>query len=388
MKMKILYDHQQFTLQRFGGISKCFCEYIKHRPQDVEYEIATIESNNEHLRESNLIPGLKPISWTNSIEFYKKHNYRGSTRVFAFLNLLPWFNSADKVNMKKSIEALKKGEYDVFHPTFFDDYFLQYLNGKPFVLTIYDMIPELFPQFFSQDNFQIIMKRKLVENADVIVAISQNTKDDIVRILKVPEEKVKVIYLGGPEREDIHEEAIIKCPYFLYMGMRNDYKNFPQTLVDISEFHKHYPSVKLVCTGPSFTLEEIQKIEELGLVDCVIYKSANDREVKNLYAHALAFIYPSMYEGFGMPILEAFAYGCPTLLNNKSSFPEIAGDAAIYFDSVAGRSDMPLAMKKLMTLTKDDRNALIQKGYERLKLYDWTKLSQQLHEVYRSVIKK
>lgn len=386
--MKILYDHQIFTIQNFGGISKCFCEYIKHRPAGVEYEIATIESNNEHLRCSGLIPDLRPISWTTKNDFCRKHFFRGNTRLFDLLNLLPWKNSAEKINGRESEKALKKGDFDVFHPTFFDDYYMPYLQGKPFVLTIYDMMPELFPQYFGANNFQIVQKRKLVKQADIIIAISQHTKDDVVRILGVPEEKVKVVYLGGPEREDIKEPALVNEPYFLYMGTRNDYKNFNQTLVDFAKFTNSHPTVKLVCTGAPFTQSELVDIKNFGLSNHVIHKRASDSEVKNLYAHAIAFIYPSLYEGFGMPILEAFAYGCPALLNNKSCFPEIAGDAALYFDSQEGKSDLPLVMERLINFSQEERTALVEKGYERLKLFSWEKLSAQLCQIYQSLIKK
>ena len=95
-----------------------------------------------------------------------------------------------------TIEELQKGEYDIFHPTFFDDYFLPYLKGKPFVLTIHDMIPELYPLFFRPDDIHIILKRKLAPLAKAIIAVSENTKQDIVRILGIPEEKIHVVYHG------------------------------------------------------------------------------------------------------------------------------------------------------------------------------------------------
>lgn len=386
--MKILYDHQIFTIQEFGGISKCFCEYIKHRPIGVDYEIATIESNNEHLRCSGLFPRLKPISSMNRVEFCKKLPFRGNSRLFDLFCLIPWFNPAEKINRRESKKAIKLRDYDVFHPTFFDDYYLPYLKGKPFVLTIHDMMPELFPQYFGANDFQIVQKRKLVKYADIIVAISQNTKDDIVRILGVPEEKVKVVYLGGPEREDINEKPLVPGQYILYMGTRDLYKNFMQTLVDFAEFQKEHKSVKLVCTGTPFKTSELCQIEKLGISDQVLHMHASDHEVKNLYAHAIAFIYPSLYEGFGMPILEAFAYGCPALLNNKSCFPEIAGDAAMYFDSEEGHSNLPQVLNCLINMSQQERLELIEKGYERLKLFTWEIRSAQLCQIYQSLIKK
>lgn len=386
--MKILYDHQIFTLQNFGGISKCFCEYIKHRPAGVDYEIATIESNNEHLRSSGLLPRLKPVSSINRIEFCKKLPFRGNSKLFDLFCLVPWFKPVEKINRRESKKAIKSRDYDVFHPTFFDDYYLPYLKGKPFVLTIYDMIPELYPNLFSIGDYQIVKKRKLVQYADIIIAISQHTKDDIVRILGVPEEIVKVVYLGGPEREVINERPLVSGQYILYIGTRDFYKNFQQTLVDFAEFHKEYKTVKLVCTGAPFKPSEICEMDKLGVTDQVLHIFASDHEVKNLYAHAIAFIYPSLYEGFGMPILEAFAYGCPALLNNKSCFPEIAGDAAMYFDSQEGHSNLPQVLSRLINMSQQERMELIEKGYDRLKLFTWEISSAQLCQIYQSLINK
>ena len=108
-------------------------------------------------------------------------------------------------------------------------------------------------------------------------------------------------------------------------------------------------------------------------------------ELKNLYANAIAFIFPSLYEGFGIPILEAFAYGCPVLLNNTSCFPEIAGDAALFFDSKPGKSDL---CEKLDFIYNNNsfRDELIGRGYQRLDGFSWKESSQKLADVYTSVL--
>jgi glycosyltransferase involved in cell wall biosynthesis len=117
----------------------------------------------------------------------------------------------------------------------------------------------------------------------------------------------------------------------------------------------------------------------------VVHFSATDENVKNLYAHAVAFVYPSLYEGFGMPILEAFAYGCPVLLNNKSCFPEIAGDAAVYFLLDEQGSDLVEKMKMAFSWSNEERESIIQSGYERLNLYSWQKSAEQLKDLYVSI---
>ena len=98
------------------------------------------------------------------------------------------------------------------------------------------MMPELFPQYFDRNDFQIVGKRKLVEKANAVIAVSKQTKQDLMEILKVPEDKIKVIYHGGPVSEKISNKALIDEPYFLYMGTRDKYKNFHQLIVDFSDF--------------------------------------------------------------------------------------------------------------------------------------------------------
>ena len=126
-------------------------------------------------------------------------------------------------------------------------------------------------------------------------------------------------------------------------------------------------------------------IEKLGIADVLVHISANGHDMKVLYAHAIAFVYPSLYEGFGMPILEAYAYGCPVLLNNKSCFPEIAADAAIYFDSEPGKSNLVEMFERIYQLSDEEKNEIVAKGYSRLNDFSWKKSAETLAEVYRKV---
>lgn len=384
--MKVLYDYQAFTMQYFGGVSKSFCELISHFPEDVSVEIGVVQSNNIHLVQSGLCPMLKAVRFDYKT-FLPHFHFKGKGRLYLWFNrLFPSFPSVEHLNKRKSIELLQSGSFDVFHPTFFDDYFLPYLNGKPFVLTIHDMMPELFPQYFSRKDLQIVGKRKLVERADAIITVSEHTKQDLVEILRVPENKINVVYHGSPVYETYTQNALIDKPYFLYMGTRDKYKNFYQLIVDFGEFSKKYEKALLVCTGSEFTLQEKEMFRKYNIVDKVIHYPATDENVKNLYANAIAFVYPSLYEGFGMPILEAFAYGCPVLLNNKSCFPEIAGNAGIFFLSDNGGSDLVEKLEIAFSWSDEERKSIIQLGYEKLKFYSWQKSAKQLKDLYESII--
>lgn len=379
--MKILYDHQAFTFQYFGGVSKCFCELISRLPQDVKYEISIKQSANEHLKNSNLVEPVCPVKFDKQM-YLKMVHFRGRSRFWnEVLMRIPWFMPAEKVNTNWSITTLRRNDWDVFHPTFFNPYFLPYLNNKPYVITVHDMISELYPKMKEQ----ALQKAQVVRKASAIIAVSENTKKDLCELLNIPEKKVHVIYHGGPKQEMINENPLIKSKYILFAGHRKGYKLFDKTLIEFMTFHRHCPDVKLLCTGIPFEFQEIKMIRKWRLEDAVIYFRPTDQELKNLYANALAFIYPSEYEGFGMPILEAFAYGCPVLLNKKSCFPEIAKDAALYFDTSVDGS-MHDVMEKIYSYTSKQRSSLVEMGYKRLSGFSWNDSAKKLVEVYKSVM--
>lgn len=384
--MKILYDYQAFTMQYYGGVSKCFCELISNFPKDVCTEIGIVQSNNIHLKEAGLCPKLQPVH-SDFKSFRSRYSFKGSGHLYMGINkLFPFMHTAENVNKRESVKLLKDGSFDIFHPTFYDDYFLPYLNGKPFVLTVHDMMPELFPQFFGKNDMQIVKKRKLANKADAIIAVSERTKQDLIDILKIPQNRVTVVYHGGPQRENVTSQSLVENPYFLYMGARSLYKNFQQLIIDFSAISERYKPVQLVCTGDEFTVQEKALIKKYRVSDKVIHLFATDENVKSLYAHALAFVYPSLYEGFGMPILEAFAYGCPVLLNNKSCFPEVAGDAGLFFISDNAGSDLAEKLEMVLNWSDKEREEMIQLGYKRLNFYSWKKSAEQLKHVYKSIV--
>ena len=382
--MKVLYDDQAFTMQHIGGVSKGICSILSQMPEEIEMSFGVDRCNNVYLKESGLIPGLKPaeIDW---IDTKAKYYFPGLGTLYRLGSRYGLIPSAEYYNRRKSIQMLKEGKYDVFHPTFFKDYFLPFLKGRPFVLTIHDMMPELFPDYFGKNDMQVLAKRKLAPLAAAIAVPSQNTKEDIMRFLNVPDEKITVIHRGGPAIEDIAGESPCSYPYFLFVGTRGQYKNFWGLVNDFGTFHRSHPEVKLVCVGAPFTKGEAEELNRRGLSNAVIRVAANDEQLKVYYAYALAFIFPSRYEGFGLPVLESFAYGCPLLLNRRSCFPEVAGDAALYFESDGGESDLPELMRQVMDWTQEERTTWIAKGRERLSHFSWKRAAEQYAKLYRSL---
>lgn len=383
--MKVLYDLQAFDMQTHGGVSRCFAELYSHRPAFVDAHISVKETDNVYLQEL----GFPPKG-----TLYKNFLCDKDTKLKHFLFKLKYniqygkFSRLDKrplINLFETESVLKKGDFDIFHPTFFDDYFLPFLGKKPFVITVHDMIPEIF----SIDKHQVEQKLAIIPKATHIVAVSERTKQDLVRIMHVPEEKVSVIYHGSDEEPYMPSTtAPIAEEYILFVGTRYEYKNFKAFCKSCVVILKRHPQLKIVCTGVPFSPEEFQFFESLGIKDRMVHKFVQTRqELFDLYHYAFTFVYPSKYEGFGIPILEAYKADCPVMLNRASCFPEIAGDAAVFFDLNSEKSDFEEQFETLYRLTGDERGELIQRQRERMKLYSWSKSAAQLADVYKDVLK-
>ena len=382
--MKVLYDHQAFDMQHYGGVSNCFVQLISNFPQKVAYDISLLECDNYHLRDSGLI-NIPPKSFPPE-KFLLNRHFLGQGILYGWYSKVFPSKTSDGRNRLYSIVKLKRGDFDVFHPTFFDPYFLPYLNGKPFVLTVHDMIPELFPS--SSNDSQVKVKPLLCQKAAHIVAVSERTKQDLVRLLHVPEEKISVIYHGAPNYDDCTSlMPILDGQYILYVGQRRDsYKNFLPMLKSLVPVLQHHQAIKVVCTGPDFTKAERLFMKDAGICNKVIHRYVNDQELQNLYAHALCFIYPSVYEGFGIPILEAYRANCPVLLNEASCFPEIAQEAAVYFHLNGQSSDLDQVMENFLRMTDRERNLLLERQRERLSCFSWQKSALKLTDLYKALV--
>lgn len=382
--MKVLYDSQAFDMQTHGGVSRCFAELYAHRPAFVDASIFIKETNNVY---------LKDLGFPEAGYVYKHFLCAKDTKLKHFLFKLTYnlkygdFSRWDKrplINRNEAKPVIKKGDFDIFHPTFFDDYFLRLIGKKPFVITVHDMIPEIF----SMDHSQAKQKLAVIPKAAHIIAVSGQTKKDLVRIMNVPEEKVSVIYHGADEEPYIPSStAPFAEEYILYVGTRYEYKNFTAFCKSCVGIIKRHPQLKIVCTGVPFSPEEIQLFESLGIKDRMVHRFVQTRqELFDLYHYAITFVYPSKYEGFGIPILEAYKADCPVMLNRASCFPEIAGDAAVFFDLNSEKSDFEEQFETLYRLTGDERGELIQCQRERMKLYSWSKSAAQLADVYKKVL--
>lgn len=366
--MKILYDHQIFTAQKYGGISRYFYELVHEfdNTQEVQCEIPLLVSNNHYISDKKFV---------NSMDLLPNKQFRGKIRIFNYLN---------KPN---TILKLKQQNFDIFHPTYYDPYFLKYLGNKPFVLTVYDMIHEKFSDMFSPADKTTEQKRLLVEKATKIIAISQSTKKDLIEFFGTDESKIEVVYLGNSMFPKPNSNIGFEIPkkYLLFVGSRGGYKNFERFIKSVANLLEQDKELFVVCAGGGkFGSSEMQLFSDLGIAGQVLQYSLDDESLAYFYKNALAFIFPSLYEGFGIPVLESFACGCPLICSNTSSLPEIAGDGAFYFDPYSEESIKNAVLKVLEDVAL--REDLITKGQERLKQFSWKQTAEQTKKIYESVL--
>jgi len=295
-------------------------------------------------------------------------------------------------NQHEAIKQLQAQDFDVFHPTYYQPYFLKYLKKRPYIVTIYDMIQETYPDNFDRRDPAPAWKKRLVEDATQIIAISDNTKKDIVKFLGMDPDRIQVIHLASsfnPEKDPplprLGGEKNIPEKYLLFCGNRFSYKNFTFMIKALSPVLKKEVNMHLVCAGGGkFTDSEKKLIREIGLVSRVHNFPADDATLVQLYNNAYAFIFPSLYEGFGIPVLEAFSCGCPALLSNTSSLPEVGGDAALYFDPVDGAS-LADSVERIIA-DESIRANLIARSRERAKLFSWEKTAAMTKKVYETAL--
>lgn len=363
--MKILYDHQIFTWQRIGGISRYFVELTNNLPSEFVAKQSTLLTDNIYLSENSR-------SRNRTCSLLPGKSFRGKGKMYTL------------VNKTNTFRLLSTSNFDVFHPTYYDPYFLQY-NKKPYVITVYDMIHEKFADMFSANDPTSEYKKKTVLNADKVIAISKQTKQDLIELYGMDDEKIDVVYLGhSVDINSISEVEDLPSNYILYVGDRGGYKNFGTFLKAFAILTHDNPILSLVCTGKNFTAEEQALIASLHLSERVFRFFVSDSQLTYLYRKARCFIFPSLYEGFGIPILESFAAGCPIALSNTSCFPEIAQEGGIYFDPY----NVDSMVHALSTLLNDDirREEQIARGYEVLKQYSWKKMAEETADVYRSFL--
>lgn len=356
--MNILYDHQAFTVQDVGGVSRYYRALLDHATPDQHAEVSLRFSNNLYLQDRR---------YTRHRSFFPGQKFRGRF-------WLMWH-----LNQQAALQALRRRQFDVFHPTLNDnDYFLDALTDQPLVITIHDMIATLFP---DQVPYQSALER-IAARATHIITVSEHTRADVLRLLPVDPDRVTTIHHGFSPLAA--SSTGVEAGYILFVGTRRGYKNFGCVLQALQQLRKRPATagLRLVCAGGGPpTPPELAALAELDLTNAVQFVSTvPDGVLAGLYRGAAAFVFPSHYEGFGIPILEAFGQRCPVVLSRASCFPEIAQDAALYFNPHQPEE----LTEQLGQLLRDTslRRHLTEMGTLRLRDFTWANTAAATRQVY------
>lgn len=287
------------------------------------------------------------------------------------------------------------GDVDIFHST---SMIMPPLRKGKGVLTIYDLTFMLFPEYHLK-RIQTFTRHipKFVRRSDCIIAISEHTKRDIIENLHVPEERIRVTMLAANERyrvvDDPDAVACVKSKfgidgdYILYTGTLEPRKNVPALIRAYAQLRNEAKiPYRLVLAGKKGWLydEILESVRTLRLEKDVIFTGyVADEDMPYLYNGAELFVYPSFYEGFGLPPLEAMACGCPVVTSNTSSLPEVVGGAGLMIDP-----HQPEELAEAMWKILDDgglRLELRERGIRRAAEFSWERCAKETQAVYREL---
>ena len=355
----VLYDDQIFSAQSYGGITRYFEEIINGISKGWQVDIFK-GVNNSFASISKDVRILFDVQTDNP-----RLSLRGVRCAY------------NRRLLRDNQNAI--GKYKIYHPTYYDDYNLNCYEHL--VVTVHDMIHEIF----GMDPSIIQKKKQLVHKADAIIAVSENTKRDVIDFLGIDSKKIRVIYHGNSLLRCNNLENPYRFPYILFVGNRSGYKNF-ETLIKAFSKTSYVKDIHIVCFGGGrFTNDELTLIRDLKLDGKIEQISGSDDLLASMYQGAEIFVYPSLYEGFGLPLLEAMHFATPIITSCISSMPEIGGSAALYFDpySIEDLSD-----KLEMMLTDNElRNKYSMLGKERESNFSWGKCIAETKELYDSLLR-
>jgi glycosyltransferase involved in cell wall biosynthesis len=367
--MRIVYDHQIVGSQKVGGVSRYVYELAREMATTHGQDVTMLSPlfANSYLRDAPAdlkIVGI-PI----------RHIPRTGRIVRAI-------NSIIVAPMMRRLSP------DLVHETYYSPRRVA-PDGAKVVLTVYDMIHERFKQQFPANDSTPREKSLAVARADHVICISERTRQDLVDTLRIDPAKTSVVHLGfaltnrGTGIATAAEPAT--RPFILYVGHRGGYKNFSGFVRAFAASSALRQTADIVCFGGGpFKRDETGMFQELGLKpDRIHHVSGDDVLLEGLYRRALALVYPSLYEGFGIPPLEAMGCDCPVACSGTGAIPEIVGDAAAMFDP----NEIDSIRTTLERVVGDQavRQNLILRGQQRIKNFSWAKCAQETFDIYRRV---
>jgi glycosyltransferase involved in cell wall biosynthesis len=367
--LRIIYDGYIYSIQQKGGINRYFANIISRLPEDWQPIITTVPNRDLESFEHRNLDVLR----------YDPLPLR-PTRIFYGLNKY----------YHRAVTASRRP--DLAHPTYYNLLTEQKLESYsyPFVITVWDMLHEKFLYKVESQRHIPEVKRKAILAASAILCISENTKKDLLEYYPdLAEEKITVTYLASDIRPDLSKgtEPVPEYPYFLYVGTRSNYKNFDGLLTAFQRLSERHPEFRLCVVGPSFTEEEERQFTDTNIKGKIIhYGHVDDGQLVRLYQRCAAFVYPSLYEGFGIPPLEAMECGAIVIAANRSSLPEVVEDAGLLFDP----DDSHSLTECLFSIVEEriDRADLIRRGHIQSQKFSWDRTAEQTVRVYNSTLQQ
>lgn len=285
---------------------------------------------------------------------------------------------------------------DVF---FSPSHYAPRFSPVPTVVSVMDLSYLFFPELFKQSDLRQLRSWTAysVKNAKRVITISSSSKDDIIKAYHIPAKKISVVYSGIKpgvsltphlySMEELKAKYHIENSYILFVGTLQPRKNISRL---IEAYAKLPQSIKdkidLVVVGKKGWLYEdiLAAPEKFGVESSVKFLNfVPDEDLSELYKHAMCFVLPSLYEGFGLPVLEAMKHNCPVITSNVSSLPEAGGEAALYVDPLKV-SDITDKLEKLLT-DGDLRKKLIEKGKKQITKFSWEKTAKETLDVLKEV---
>jgi glycosyltransferase involved in cell wall biosynthesis len=368
--MKIVID-AYFAIQRYGGISKYTRELIKSLARIPEPLRLILFYN--YFRQQGAIWKTNNSKCSAKRIFFPRHLLVGAWNSFNW----PSIN-------------LFCGSFDIYHGLHF---VLPAVKKAKRILTVHDLTYLKYPEYFSNHSLnERGYKKELpasLKKCDAVIAVSKQTRDDLVDILKYPSENIKVIYHGVHKSfyqrvnkidvQTVLSKYGINPPYIVYLvGTPEPRKNIPRT---IEAWEKVSSSIPLVLVGEKQSLYRIIKSRKNNLI---LTGYVDDKELRILLNSALIALYPSLYEGFGLPLLESMAAGVPAITSNRSCLPEVAGGAALLVDP-NNVDEMAGAIENLLE-DESLRKNLKESGLKRSAEFTWEKAAAMTFSLYRELV--
>lgn len=367
-RLNIHFDNQIFLQQKYGGISRYFVRLVKGL-QDLGHSPKVLGGVylNSYLGEldASLVKGVQ----------LTKVPRKG---------LRALFQAGEVYN--KMWQLLDQP--DIIHETYFSSSPVLTRRSKARVVTYFDALNERFPEMFPPDQLRTKEKQAAFDRSDLVFCISEHTKKDLMELFRIEERKIKVAYLAADLPLSAEEVILPKVhgrPFFLFVGIRMPHKNFEGLLKALAaspRLKKDFDLVSIANFG--FSTREKELMDSLGFQqDQIRHVQADDRELAGYYSTAVALVYPSLYEGFGLPPLEAMSYGCQVVCSNSSSLPEVVGEAAELFDPW-NQEELTAAMERV-AFDPSRRESLIALGKEQVGKFSWEKTAREHLNGYQAL---